>query len=222
MTATDERNAINVDTAAIAKIDADILACRTSQDLLNKNIADNNRVIGRLELELKQYQSDIRQLSKLKQLKDKSAYVASNAGWLKKAFSKSGIPHNIIRSIIPVLQTTASNILGQMSNNTMSIELKTEKMLTTKKEVATLDIIVCDTVTGDLPYLSRSGGERFRSSWLLLKSNPAKAARSSASYSSMNRRSSIQTELTHTVTLLKQYSSVIPTSKSSPSHMTLK
>ena len=41
----------------------------------------------------------------------------------------------------------------------MSIELKTEKMLTTKKEVATLDIIVCDTVTGDLPYLSRSGGE---------------------------------------------------------------
>lgn len=161
-TKTDERNAINVDTAAIAKIDADILACRTSQDLLNKNIADNNRVIGRLELELKQYQSDIRQLSKLKQLKDKSAYVASNAGWLKKAFSKSGIPHNIIRSIIPVLQTTASNILGQMSNNTMSIELKTEKMLTTKKEVATLDIIVCDTVTGDLPYLSRSGGERVK------------------------------------------------------------
>ena len=157
-TKTDERNAINVDTAAIAKIDADILACRTRQDLLNKNIADNNKVIGRLELELKQYQSDMRQLSKLKQLKDKSAYVASNAGWLKKAFSKSGIPHNII----PVLQTTASNILGQMSNNTMSIELKTEKMLTTKKEFATLDIIVCDTVTGDLPYLSRSGGERVK------------------------------------------------------------
>ena len=44
----------------------------------------------------------------------------------------------------------------------MSIELKTEKVLTTKKEVATLDVIVCDTVTGNLPYLSRSGGERVK------------------------------------------------------------
>ena len=44
----------------------------------------------------------------------------------------------------------------------MSIELRTEKMLTNKKEVATLDVIVCDTVTGDLPYLSRSGGERVK------------------------------------------------------------
>lgn len=159
---TNERSAINIDNVAVARIDADIQACQTRQDLLNQNIADNNKTIGRLELELKQYKTDIAQLNKLKQLKDKAAYIASNAGWLKKAFSRNGIPHNIVRSIIPVLQTTASNILGQMSNNTMSIELKTEKMLTTKKEVAALDIIVCDTVTGDLPYLSRSGGERVK------------------------------------------------------------
>lgn len=159
---TDERNSINIDNIAINRIDADIHACQTRQELLNRNIADNNKVIGRLETELKQYQSDVRQLNKLKQLKDNAAYVASNADWLKKAFNRNGIPHNIVRSVIPILQTTASNILAQMSNNTMSIELRTEKMLTTKKEVATLDIIVCDTVTGDLPYLSRSGGERVK------------------------------------------------------------
>ena len=159
---TAERSAIQIDALAISRIDADILACQTEQSLLTKNIADNNKVIGRLELELKQYQNDLRQLTALKQLKDRAAYAASNAAWLKKAFCRNGIPHNVIRSVIPVLQTTASNILGQMSNNTMSVELKTEKMLTTKKEVATLDIIVCDTVTGDLPYLSRSGGERVK------------------------------------------------------------
>lgn len=159
---TAERDAIQVDAPAISRMDADILACQTRQSLISKNISDNAKLIGKLELELKQYQNDLCMLTRLKQNKDRAAYAASNADWLKKAFTRNGIPHNIIRSIIPVLQTTASNILGQMSNNTMSIELKTEKLLTTKKEVATLDVIVCDTVTGDLPYLSRSGGERVK------------------------------------------------------------
>lgn len=157
-----EKNTIVIDNAGISKAEADILACQARQNLLNQNITDNGKIIGRLETDLRQYQNDIRQLDAIRMNKEKTAYTASNAGWLKRAFSRNGIPHNIIRSVIPILQTTASNILGQMSNNTMSIELKTEKMLTTKKEVATLDIIVCDTVTGDLPYLSRSGGERVK------------------------------------------------------------
>mgnify|MGYP003292276109 CR=1 FL=1 len=159
---TTQRDATNIDNLAINRVDADILACHTRTDLLNKNLADNSKIIGKLELEMKQYQNDIRQLDKLKQLKDKMSYSASNAGWLKKAFNRNGIPHNIIRSVIPILENTASNILNQMSGNTMSIELRTEKMLTTKKEIATLDIIVCDTITGNLPYLSRSGGERVK------------------------------------------------------------
>lgn len=161
-TKTAQRSATNVDSLIINHIDADIMACHTRTDLLNKNLTENSKIIGKLELEMKQYQSDVRQLDKLKLLKEKLSYSVSNAGWLRKAFDRNGIPHNIIRSIIPVLENTASNILNQMSNNTMSIELKTEKTLTTKKEVATLDIIVCDTVTGNLPYLSRSGGERVK------------------------------------------------------------
>lgn len=157
-----EHRQINLDNVKIAEIDANILACRTRQDLLNKNIEENGKIIGQLEQDMKKYNDDIAQLDRLKKLKDQSAYIASNAEWLKKAFNRNGIPHNIIRSIIPVFETTASNILGQMSNNTMSIELQTEKVLTTKKEIATLDIIVCDTQTGNLPYLSRSGGERVK------------------------------------------------------------
>ncbi len=157
-----ERSQLNLDQIEINTLDTNILACRTRQELLSKNIAENGKIIGQLEQDMNKYKNDIRQLDKLKHLKDKTSYMASNAGWLKKAFSRNGIPHNIIRSIIPILQTTASNILNQMSGNTMSIELRTEKMLTNKKEVATLDVIVCDTVTGDLPYLSRSGGERVK------------------------------------------------------------
>lgn len=83
---------------------------------------------------------------------------------LKKAFSQDGIPHNIIRSIIPIFEATATNILGQMSGGKMSIEFVTEKMLksNSKKEVTTLDVIINDSDTGRLPYMSRSGGERVK------------------------------------------------------------
>lgn len=83
---------------------------------------------------------------------------------LKKAFSQDGIPHNIIRSIIPVFEATATNILGQMSQGRMSVEIVTEKVLksNSKKEVTTLDIIINDVSTGRLPYMSRSGGERVK------------------------------------------------------------
>lgn len=83
---------------------------------------------------------------------------------LKKAFSQDGIPHNIIRSIIPIFEATATNILGQMSGGKMSVEFVTEKTLksNSKKEVTTLDIIINDSDTGRLLYMSRSGGERVK------------------------------------------------------------
>lgn len=83
---------------------------------------------------------------------------------LKKAFSQDGIPHNVIRSIIPMFEATATNILGQMSQGKMSVEFVTEKTLksNSKKEVTTLDIVISDNDTGRLPYMSRSGGERVK------------------------------------------------------------
>ena len=83
---------------------------------------------------------------------------------LKKAFSQDGIPHNVIRSIIPIFEATATGILGQMSGGKMSVEFVTEKVLKSnnKKEVTTLDIIINDCNTGRLPYMSRSGGERVK------------------------------------------------------------
>lgn len=83
---------------------------------------------------------------------------------LKKAFSQDGIPHNIIRSILPVFEAKATSILSSMSGGRMSVEFVTEKTLksNSKKEVAALDIIINDADTGRLPYMSRSGGERVK------------------------------------------------------------
>ena len=85
---------------------------------------------------------------------------------LKAAFSQDGIPHNIIRSMLPMLTTTANSILGQMTGGKMGMEFITDKVLksNSKKEVPTLDIIIEEYGKDSLPYLSKSGGEKVKAS----------------------------------------------------------
>ena len=70
---------------------------------------------------------------------------------LKKAFSQDGIPHNIIRSIIPIFEATATNILGQMSQGRMSVEFVTEKVLksNSKKRLQRWTLSLTTPIPGD-------------------------------------------------------------------------
>lgn len=120
--------------------------------------------IGGLQAKLGQVRLARKQAAELQEKMNELSGKAVGYEELKKAFSQDGIPHNIIRSIIPVFEATATNILGQMSQGHMSVEFVTEKALksNSKKEVTTLDIIINDSDTGRLPYMSRSGGERVK------------------------------------------------------------
>ncbi len=109
----------------------------------------------------------IEHIKQAKEKQDQANKISCDAAAyeiLKTAFSQDGIPHNIVRSVIPVFEATATNILGQMSHGRMSVEFALERILksNSKKEVATLDIIINDADTGRLPYMSRSGGERVK------------------------------------------------------------
>lgn len=85
---------------------------------------------------------------------------------LKLAFSQDGIPHQIIRTILPKLSTTANNILGQMTGGQLGVDFVTEKVMKSnnKKEVVTLDIFIEEYGKSSLPYLSKSGGEKVKAS----------------------------------------------------------
>ncbi|MCC8125708.1 MAG: hypothetical protein LIO47_09865, partial [Akkermansia sp.] len=83
---------------------------------------------------------------------------------LKAAFSQSGIPHQIIRSIIPQLTATANSILGQMTGGKMGVEFRLERKQMNGKEKAALDIFIEESGKHPLPYLSKSGGEKVKSS----------------------------------------------------------
>ena len=134
---------------------------------LGKAKAERDKAVGvkaSVEAEIERTNALLQKVAEVAGQIDEKAYTASLYEMLKQAFGQNGIPHNITRSIIPIFEATASNILGQMSQGRMSVELATEKVLKSnnKKEVTTLDVIINDADTGRLPYLSRSGGERVK------------------------------------------------------------
>lgn len=168
--------------AEIADNKADLEKERSAasgKDELQKQVDDAENEIRILQAEERETSVTIGRLKQKQELAREKLKIAKelqgnvnvlgikSAGYeaLKKAFSQDGIPHNIIRSIIPAFEATASNILGQMSGGKMSVEFVTEKVLksNSKKEVTTLDIIINDCNTGRLPYMSRSGGEKVKS-----------------------------------------------------------
>lgn len=120
--------------------------------------------LGALKKQLENAEKSLCEISEIKHETEQLGVLAAGYEELKRAFSQDGIPHNIIRSIIPIFEATATNILGQMSGGKMSVEFITEKVLksNSKKEVTTLDIVINDCDTGRLPYMSRSGGERVK------------------------------------------------------------
>ncbi|MCD7811932.1 MAG: exonuclease subunit SbcD [Ruminococcus sp.] len=133
-------------------------------DAIHDSLQQKLMTLGGLKKQQEQAAEKYRQIAEMQGKTNAIGITAAGYEELKRAFSQDGIPHNIIRSIIPIFEATATNILSQMSQGKMSVEFVTEKLLksNSKKEVTTLDIIINDTDTGRLPYMSRSGGERVK------------------------------------------------------------
>lgn len=151
-------------TVGREELQAQVDAAEAEVKAVQKRAQELSLHIGGLQAKLGQIRLARKQAAELQEQMNELGGKAAGYEELKKAFSQDGIPHNIIRSIIPVFEATATNILGQMSQGRMSVEFVTEKALksNSKKEVTTLDIIINDSDTGRLPYMSRSGGERVK------------------------------------------------------------
>ena len=95
----------------------------------------------------------------------KEAELASHYDVLKQAFSQDGVPHQIVRNIIPHITDTANNILGQMTGGTMGVEFVMERTVKGKDgDKATLDVLIAEYGKTTLPYASKSGGEKVKAS----------------------------------------------------------
>jgi exonuclease SbcC len=132
--------------------------------ILESKISDLNRQIGTIKAKLEVIVGQKVQLQEKQSELQSAAKSASQLQILVEAFSQDGIPYQIIRDIVPELEASANEILGQMTGGRMRLEFITEKIVKSNKakEVATLEIIIIDVDNGTLPYLSRSGGQKVR------------------------------------------------------------
>lgn len=145
----------------------DLLKLLDSEIIVKESkISELNRTLGSLDEKLKLLDGKVIKLqdkqSGIKSLATKSYRLQV----LSEAFSQDGIPHQIVRDIVPELEESANAILSQMTGGRMSLEFRTEKNLKSNKdkEIPVLDVMITDIDNGELPYLSRSGGQKTRCS----------------------------------------------------------
>ena len=127
-------------------------------------IGDIRQQIGGLQQKLEDMKAKKQKITELSVKKTETAETESDYEVLKKSFTSTGIPRQIILNVLPVLAETANTILGQMTGGKMGIDFRTEKENTLKREKATLDVLITEFGKGTLPYLSRSGGEKVKAS----------------------------------------------------------
>ena len=160
-----------------AEADKEALAMSGIEELvgivasMNADVDAINALVREKQMKIGALQQKVDQISKLKKeivdlQKKQTEYAKETADYdtLKVAFSQSGVPHQIIRSVIPQLTATSNSILGQMTSGKMGVEFRLERVLKNGKEKVSLDIFIEEYGKSVLPYLSKSGGEKVKSS----------------------------------------------------------
>lgn len=152
---------------------ADPVSIQAERDAVDKLVQDSKDMLAHWQSKIGATQEHIDrivekqdQVDQLQSETSKLSVMAARYDALKSAFSQDGVPHNIIRSMLPLLTSTANTILGQMTGGKMGMEFVTDKILksNSKKEVPTLDIIINEYGKDSLPYMSKSGGEKVKAS----------------------------------------------------------
>lgn len=161
-----ELNGTTGATIDISQLTSEITKITLDLDAVNHSIAGFQQTIGSLDQKIGEIEKLTAQVEILQKEASGISVDISEYDLLKAAFSQDGIPHQIIRSLVPKLTEISSSILGQMTGGKMGIEFQTEKVLknNTNKEVVTLDIFIEEYGKSTLPYLSKSGGEKVKAS----------------------------------------------------------
>lgn len=127
-------------------------------------IKETQMRVGALQQKVEQAAKRKQQILALQKKQVEYAKESADYDLLKTAFSQSGVPHQMIRSIIPQLTETANTILGQMTGGKMGVEFRLERLQKNGKEKGSLDIFIEEYGKPALPYLSKSGGEKVKCS----------------------------------------------------------
>lgn len=143
-----------------------------SIETVEGRIRDSKKLLGNLQVQkgvlLERLENIDTMQGEISMLNNGIAIAAGRADCyeaLKLAFSQDGVPHQIIRNIIPHITDTTNNILGSMTGGTMGVEFVMERTVKGKDgDKATLDVLINEYGKTTLPYASKSGGEKVKAS----------------------------------------------------------
>lgn len=150
--------------AGMEEAQAIVNGLETEVNAINSVVKEKQMRIGALQQKSEQIAKLKKEIVSLQEKQTEYAAETADYDTLKVAFSQSGVPHQIIRSIIPQLTATSNTILGQMTGGKMGVEFRLERMQKNGKEKVSLDIFIEEYGKSVLPYLSKSGGEKVKSS----------------------------------------------------------
>lgn len=141
-------------------------ALQSEIDYCDGRIGSYRTKMGALEQKQKDANRMAARIRKLQEEKNEVAASLADYEALRTAFSFDGIPHQIIKKILPRMENIASSILGQMTAGKTSLRFATERVKKSdkKKEEVTLDVVIEELGGNSLPYLSKSGGEKVKAS----------------------------------------------------------
>ena len=148
----------------IEEVQALVNGLETEVNTINSLIKEKQMRIGALQQKTEQILKLKQEIIALQERQVEYAKESSDYDILKTAFSQTGVPHQIIRFIVPQLTATSNTILGQMTGGKMGVEFRLERQQKNGKERVSLDIFIEEAGRPALPYLSKSGGEKVKSS----------------------------------------------------------
>jgi exonuclease SbcC len=162
---------INERIAELAKLTSDMWDMKVQLNgteacikTLENSISIFNQQIGNITAQLVTVACKKDLLSAAQEDLQQSAKQAALLTVLSEAFSRDGIPYQIIRDVVPELEATANNILIPMSGGKMRLEFRMIKAQKSHQnvEVPTLDIKIIGLEALEIDYKSLSGGQKSR------------------------------------------------------------
>lgn len=151
-------------TNGVEELQCIVNGLETEVNAIAATVKNQQMKIGALKQKAEQIEKLKKEIAVLQEQQTEFAKETADYDTLKVAFSQSGVPHQIIRSIIPQLTATSNSILGQMTGGKMGVEFRLERLQKNGKEKVSLDIYIEEYGKSVLPYLSKSGGEKVKSS----------------------------------------------------------
>ncbi len=118
-------------------------------------------------------QADLQRLERQREekagLADEEREAASRAfvhDDLAQAFGPRGVQALLIETALPELEDDANDLLGRMTNGSMTLRLETQRQTQAGNTIETLEVIISD-IQGTRAYEMYSGGEAFRINFAL-------------------------------------------------------